>query len=201
MSAAFRSAWTLVVVVAGCSSGGAPPQIEDAVAEASYDGAPSKDAAAEDGAVCIATGNACGPPSEPCVGDCRGRTCCSGLCALDLCSERNVTGGTCSSACGGNPEGTWRLVGACHGGACSDTKQATVVSKQASWVVSATSGTTLDWGYAIHCGVKTTTGGGSIDGTWSSSASTIGGRPYCVRFSGSKLLVMAGESFVLEFAR
>ena len=201
MNPAFRSALAVVAVVAGCSSGGTSPPSNDAVAEASSEGGPREDAESEAGAVCIATGNACGPATDPCVGDCRGRTCCSGLCALDTCSEKNVTGGTCPTGCGGNPEGTWHLVGACHAGACSDTKQATVVGKQDSWVVSATSGTTLDWGYAIHCGAKSTAENHSINGTWLSSESTIGGHPYCVRLEGSTLWVMAGDSFALKFTR
>jgi len=151
--------------------------------------------------MCIATGNTCGPATADCPG-CRGRTCCSGLCALDKCVEDNVGGGTCPTGCGGDPQGTWRLIGACNASYCSGDKEAAVASKQESWVVSATAGTSLDWTYSLYCGGgKFSSGGNTIDGTWSSSASTIGGRPYCVRLSGSRLWLMPGDSFSLEFER
>src|SRR5258707_279399 len=52
---------------------------------------------------CIANGARCGDKDGTCVGDCRGRTCCSGLCADPLCTPANVDfAPTCPPApCGG----------------------------------------------------------------------------------------------------
>lgn len=135
------------------------------------------------GGACIANDLACGPKTDPCVGDCQGKTCCSGLCAMSICSPDNVQlGGTCPTACGGTPTGTWRLAGACLS-ECAGPGKGTFASKDTLTVSETLDGaTTMQYGFDVRCGGYINSGSGrALQGTWNKTASTIDGNPYCVQ--------------------
>jgi len=152
-----------------------------------------------DGGACIADKLPCGQPDGGCVGDCRGRTCCGHLCAGTTCSSANVDyATTCPSACGGNPEGTWQLVGACVG-PCDGGSGAVAADKDEKLTVSADGGSGIVWGYDFHCGSISRGSGHGLSGTWSTDAGTVGGFKYCVE--GGNLWVLDSPGLALKFVR
>lgn len=169
------------------------------------DGGPVDDGAlGGDGATtCIVSTAACGPKPTPCVGDCRGKTCCSGLCAESICTDENIDfDTTCPGPCGGTPTGTWSLTGACAT-YCFDAGGRGAIAGSGTLVVGPNNATSITYGTDTRCNGTINLGNGhSIGGTWDPDAGTVGGRPYCV--SGNTLWIHASNvdgAWVLKFTK
>lgn len=150
------------------------------------------------GGACTATGIACVQPSECVAGVNCGGNCCVGACVgggdSGVCTAPNVDfSATCAPSCsGGDPQGTWHLVGGCgNPGACSRADAGTgVVGPEGTLIIGAEGSTSfmqLDENLYGGCGEFTMGAFGEVIGSWSEDAGTIGGDSYCVQ--GSTLYV------------
>jgi hypothetical protein len=91
----------------------------------------------------------------------------------------------CRDRCGGDAEGTWRVVGVCSPTTCDGFG----AISQGTLTVAVGSTESLEIGYDFHCGGFIDSGGGSaIAGTWDPDIPTIGGYAYCV--DGDRLFIV-----------
>ncbi len=173
-----RSLVLLAILASACSNGGGS---SDGGADTGNGG---------DGGACLAANAACVRANVCVSGDCGG-SCCAGACVgpddASVCTDPNVDfSATCAPSCsGGDPTGTWHLVGGCGGAGCDGGGG--TVGPLGDLVVAQNGGTSLDVSEALHACSRYTLGNASLGGDWSPDAGTVGGDSYCVQ--GSTLYV------------
>ena len=173
--AVFARLVLLAILAVGCSNGGSS---NDA----------GSDASGGDGGVCLATSAACVRASVCVSGDCGG-SCCVGACLgpddASVCVAPNVDfSDTCAPSCtGGDPTGTWSLVGGCGGAGCASDAGSGTVGPLGTLVVAENGGTGLDLREALSDCSRYTLGNTTLGGSYSPDAGTVGGASYCVQGS------------------
>jgi hypothetical protein len=190
-------------VAYACGSEGTPTDggADSPTADAGGDGG--------DGAVaCVADDLPCVAP-DVCVGDCRGASCCGGFCpGKSVCASANVDfNATCPAACGGDPRGTWKLVGGCNtcdGGRGAIAADGLLTVSDDAGAVTDISEVSYDYfcdGY-FNSGGGFGLGGSDVPGIWSMDAGTVGGSPYCVESDGGVLWILRnGTPWALKLTR
>ncbi len=139
------------------------------------------------GGQCIAAGVSCVDDA----GINEFESCCSGLCPGHVCNAANVDfSASCAPApCGGNPVGTWHIVGGCGQSACSEEGGSGSV---VGTVVIATGGPNqftidLDTTFGaetLSCGRNDSdNSSGGITGGSRVGDGGVAGLPYCVQGS------------------
>jgi hypothetical protein len=174
-----------VVTCTGGGGDGTFPNVADGGGTSGTSGATtSGDPGTSSGGACIANGQPCAPKDSVCVGDCQGRSCCSGLCVNNTtCVAPNVDyTPTCApAACGGDPQGIWHLAGACGRTTDACTAAATGgIASSGTLTVNASGTASSAISADLHaCGWIDHS---SADfGFYSADAGTFGGKTYCVQ--------------------
>lgn len=145
-----------------------------------------------DGGACLAASSACVRASVCVSGDCGGN-CCAGACVgpddASVCTDPNVDfSPSCAPSCtGGDPSGTWTLVGACGGAGCDTDAGNGTVGPLGTLTVAPNSTAGLDLTEALHACSRYMLGNSTLGSDWSPDAGTLGGNAYCVQ--GSTLYV------------
>ncbi len=160
-------------------------------------GSPADGGTPGPGGQCVATGVSCvadGGINEY-------GSCCSGLCPGHVCNSANVDfSASCAPApCGGNPVGTWHLVGGCGQSTCSEDGGTGSVLGTVVITMGGPNQFTVN---SASVGVETLSCGrndsdNSSGGIWGASAKVDGcdaGMPYCVQ--GSTLWLFYDNPYV-----